>query len=267
MKLNSLSSIPLDTVSTWIGLEPEGKDGETWKVWLLDNAKSHAYIKLPNNPVSIIAELAAAQVGRAINIKIPAPYLINIDPRDIPEESRFFGKNITIAFGSGSCGDKSKSFERIINDHPSVINDWSGMESTLVFDEWIANTDRNLGNLIYDPLTKSYWLIDHGRAFADLNSLFVIDNITNSSVSVNNDLLKPLIGCDASYARKLQILSNQLMIKCQQIDLSGLDSDNHYLKISSSISKKQLSDFLKNRIHQTTELICQKVGCSMINFN
>jgi hypothetical protein len=268
MKKSNLSKVPFDRVSTWLGLEPEGKDGETWKVWLLNNAKTHSYVKIPNNPISIISELAAAQVGRAINIKIPSPYIVYIDPGEIPEDSRFHGKNITLGFGSSSCGENSKSFERLINTgQESILNDWNDMEQTLIFDEWIANTDRNLGNLIYDPATKNYWLIDHGRAFADLNSLFAQDNITNHSISVNNDLVNQFKNCDIAYANKLQRLSNQLMIKCRQIELDQLDFDDHYARVNGIITKTQLSNFLIRRIHHTTELICHKIGFRMMRFS
>jgi len=265
MKQNELSPISVDTVSTWIERETEGNDGETWKVWLLNNAKTHAYVKIPHNKLSIIAELAAAQVGRAINLKIPEPFLIRIDPDDLPDESRFSSEAFIFAYGCSSCGNSTKSFERLIDGNAAILDSWDGLESTLIFDEWIANTDRNLGNLIYDAVSKTYWLIDHGRAFADITSLFLEENLTNPAVTISNDLLNTVIGCDMTYARKIEQLSNKLMIQCQTINLTDLDRDNHYQRICKSVKKEQLSNFLTKRIHHTTELICNKIGLTMMD--
>lgn len=265
MKAKTLNPIPTDSVSTWIDKESEGNDGETWRVWLLNHAKTHAYIKIPDNPISIIAELAAAQVGRGLNLNIPAPYIITLDPEDVPEESRFFDSQPTLAYGSNSCGTATKSFERIMRFDNTIIDNWSGLESTLIFDEWIANADRNLGNLIYDTDSKTYWLIDHGRAFTDLTSIFADENLNNHAIEVNNDMLSCVPVSDVSYMKKLQNLSNQLMLKCHTIDMRTLDSDNHYPAVSAKVTRKQLSEFLINRINITTELICRKTGNNMFS--
>lgn len=50
-------------------------------------------------------------------------------------------------------------------DHPraqQILHAWDRYQDTTYFEEWVANTDRHLGNILYDG---EYWLIDHGRAF------------------------------------------------------------------------------------------------------
>lgn len=58
----------------------------------------------------------------------------------------------------------------LAKDCPSLVNEliaWKEVESTIAFDDWLANTDRNLNNLVRVKRNK-YFLIDHGWLFSGL---------------------------------------------------------------------------------------------------
>ena len=155
---------------TFLGRETEGRDSETYKAQILDDQDRTltAYVKLTLDPRKIIAELAASQVGRALLLNIPKPYLVLVNTDDIPPEfkSSFAGKGYMLCFASKQVSDRGYSLERALSSEQPLANlaisKLFDMNSTVVFDELIANTDRNLGNLIYSPEKKGVWMIDHG---------------------------------------------------------------------------------------------------------
>jgi hypothetical protein len=69
-------------------------------------------------------------------------------------------------------GNTSSSFYHI-NDMlkfealNKILDDWDQLHHTIAFDEWVANQDRNLGNLVIDS-NSSVTLIDHSNMPVDL---------------------------------------------------------------------------------------------------
>lgn len=61
-----------------------------------------------------------------------------------------------------SIGDMIK-FESL----RKILDDWESLHKTIAFDEWVANQDRNLGNLIIDS-NSQVTLIDHSNMPVDL---------------------------------------------------------------------------------------------------
>ena len=58
-----------------------------------------------------------------------------------------------------------------------------------VFDNLVSNSDRNLGNLLYDPAWK-VWMIDHSRCFKNINTLQAPELITRFSQSMMESMRK-----------------------------------------------------------------------------
>lgn len=262
MKLKALDDIPIEYVAAFHGKESAGKDAETWVVSLVGQTK-RVYLKLTQNNLLTLTELAAAQTGRALGLNIPKAYLVEVTNGDIPPHIDFNIADTLYCFASESCGDQSVSFERLRRNKSSVIESWKEKEETIIFDEWIANTDRHNGNLVYEPKTKTYWLIDHGRALCGSpNSLM---DLSNPKVSVTNQLLNDqAYSKDEAYKNMLHIKSKALMLKCQTIDLSKIDHNDHFSRLEAGLSRAQVITFLSQRISETTELLCNKIGLPML---
>ncbi len=67
-----------------------------------------------------------------------------------------------------------------------------------VFDNLIANYDRNQGNILIDPDTRRVWLIDHSRAFLAENRLLEPDLITHC----DRQVFEQLRGLDAKTLKR-----------------------------------------------------------------
>jgi hypothetical protein len=92
--------------------------------------------------------------------------------------------------------------ERLRNKHPAPDpDDWNQqMWTTRLFDQLIANADRNLTNLLIDR-QWTIWMIDHSRAFRTNTALRAAGNLSKVERGLlerlrqlNEDGLKKLVG-------------------------------------------------------------------------
>lgn len=136
----------------------------TWKAHVLhaDSSISVAYVKLIDAR-KIYIECFCALLGRNMALPIPKPLLVNV-PHESLSCSVTDGQSC-IAFGSEDAA--YPSFRRKFNqDQPEamkLLKAYSKILNISVFDEWIGNGDRNIGNILYDG--KSLFnFIDHELA-------------------------------------------------------------------------------------------------------
>jgi len=121
-----------------------------------------AFVKvLPDR--DLFVECACAALGRGLGLPIPEPYIVMPTKQalDSSDES-----SDALAFGSADA--EYPSFYKFLCDRDDY-GDWSFLEAggfavrAGVFDEWIANADRHLENILYGGRGK-FILIDHANA-------------------------------------------------------------------------------------------------------
>lgn len=266
----SLEPIEIVDVVTILGQITEGRDAETYKADLLrPNGKTvTGYVKLTSDPRKIIAELVSSQLGHALGLKIPRPFLAILDTSIIPDDisCRFTG---TIAcFASKQAGKRTYSLERCIQGSDLVLSGAIAnfnLNETASFDELIANDDRHLGNIVYAPDKQECWLIDHGRALT--GSYWDLWGLDDPTVSVNNVLVdKPQQQWDEPMRRQVIKDAIDLVAKCSQVAMDELDMDGHIAKIDPSTDRQEIINFLQARIHHTVSLLCQRLGIHQLPF-
>lgn len=268
---NSIQPVPEAEVITFLGREAEGRDSETYKAQVLDDQDRTitAYVKLTVDPRKIIAELAASQVGRALGLNIPRPYLVLVNTDEIPDqfESAFAKRGYMLCFASKQVSDRGYSLERAFTSEPAMTNlaisRLFDMNSTVVFDELIANTDRNLGNLIYSPEKKGVWMIDHGRALTgeywDLWDLVPDQYVTNSLADTNSH------SWDEARRRAVLKEAQKMVVACAELSLDELDKEGHYSRIDKGTDRSQIAAFLKERIQHTVPLLCKRLQIEQLH--
>jgi len=272
-KPNSIGSIPYVHLSSFIAPAVEGKSAETFKCTLLtEPAALTAYVKLTRDPRQLIADLASAQVGRAIGLKIPQPFLVFVDTDLIPDNISCSYKNTgaMLAFGSAEAVE-GMSFARLLKtDNKTAENlfkSWGdGFSSTSIFDEWIANPDRNFGNILFCPATNENWLIDHDQALTGV--YWPLWGLDNPTISVTNTLLDAAqTNMDDDDKLTLRKKTQQLMLKCSAIDFNEFDRDKHFCKIDKTIDDIEIREFLEKRIYATVSLICNRIGLTELDLS
>jgi hypothetical protein len=117
----------------------------------------------------IAVELLCALLGQRLGLAVPEPVLVALPDHDL-------------AFGSADVGHPSFRHYLQVQNDPHILQrllDWPQLVRAASFDDWIANPDRHVGNVLFDGAGQ-FWLIDHGLALAQG---------LDPAASVNNQLL------------------------------------------------------------------------------
>lgn len=174
---NLLIGIPL------LGLNKSNKGSNySWTGFVSTNdGEIPAYIKKCKKDEYVIIEVISALIGIHLNLPIPRPILIKVEPNhpEIPVS------DITYLFGSEQSD--LPCFEREINDanlRDELIIKYKDLPLLSSFDELIANPDRHGSNILYDG--ENFRFIDHEFAFAktqdprlEINDLHKTETLTD----------------------------------------------------------------------------------------
>ncbi len=251
----------------------EGNDGETYKAELIASAGHSVtgYVKLSRDSRKLIAELVTAQVGRALGLRIPRPFIAILDTADLREEfsSGFSGKGLMVCYASEQAGKRSYSLERGLNNPGKAlqlaIENQFDLAGTVALDELVANDDRHLGNIIYTPANHEFWLIDHGRALT--GTYWALWGLDDPAVAVRNQLADSGASVwDQAKRKGIIDKARDLVTKCALLCLDELDHDGHFAKIDPATDRQEIIDFLRERIHHTVPLLCNRLQMGHLSF-
>lgn len=142
-----------------------------------NSVEKYAYIKIL--PIQqLISESICAVLGRAIGLPIPKPFLVMTRKNSfedkqwekvVQQQNLIFvneNKDAFLAFASEDEGHPS--FSKITLPDINEFRNWIQLKDCILFDEWIANPDRHLGNILYEGKGK-FSLIDHSHALTSPN--------------------------------------------------------------------------------------------------
>lgn len=261
----SLEPIGHADVTTILGRIGEGGDGETYKSELLDDSGETitAYVKLSLDPRRIIAELTTAQVGRALGMKIPRPFVVLLDTADLEGfESSFSGRGVMVCFASQQAGSRSYSLERAMRNpthaFAKAVHSQFDLDGTIALDEFVANDDRHQGNIIYAPGKQEFWLIDHGRSLT--GTYWDMWGLDDPAVEVRNLLVDHSVAdWDEAVRNRILKKAHGLVNKCASLCLDELDQDGYFAKIDPATDRQDIINFLRQRIHHTVPLLCNRL--------
>jgi hypothetical protein len=146
---NTIATVELATVlpgSRRLGEHERGVEDSYVGLVQLGDDQLRAYIKvLPGR--QICNELLGAVVARAVGLPVPRPFLAHASMEVLPESpllKAHGGPALVFASEALPHPDLSRRFrsdEAQLADW--MLANWKGWEETLVYDEWLANVDRN----------------------------------------------------------------------------------------------------------------------------
>lgn len=260
-------------MSTLYGRMDEGRDCETYKAELLlpqVRRSITGYLKLTEDARKVIAELCAAQVGRALGLPIPTPYIALLDTADLREQfnSRFANRGLMVCFASRQASARSYSLERGLNQaaaqHALNIGRLD-TAATVAFDEFVANTDRNLGNIVFTPEDQRFWLIDHGRALT--GHYWATWGLGDPAVSVENTLAdRNSLAWPATERVRVIDSAHEFVTRASSLCFEAIDEEGHYEKIDPRTDKREIIAFLRERVEHTVPLLCQRLQIGHLPF-
>lgn len=208
--------------------------------------KYHAYVKLLP-PKQMYAEMFSAALGRHFGLPVPYTSVVAARGADVG-----IGASIVPCLASVDTGARPISRVVRLDDVNDLLNKWAHRRTAIVFDELIANSDRNLRNLLLGSDGK-LWLIDHEEALGDPLSV--------PHRTICNHLLERLLADVQKFER---LRSGQLL--AEQAEAFGeCDFQAHALKSlpgNCQVDPRHVNEvveFLQARIHHMPGLIAKSV--------
>lgn len=225
-----------------------------------DDEDLGVYVRLAE-PQPVVAELLCAVIGRAVGLPIPEPYLVAVTRATLPQSGLLSGQSgMRLTFASQNVG--GADFGQLVRADSShahrMLRKWEHLVPVAVFDEWLANADRNFGNIVF--AAQSLWLIDHAEALGgSMRRLFSLADLSSDALCNN---IGDLIARDFTAAQRqghLDAARRWLKLPAalslsQAIRCAGLD------RWQTAAEQAELLDFVTHRLALTHTLLCNRLG-------
>ncbi|MCA9462479.1 MAG: hypothetical protein KC590_10140 [Nitrospira sp.] len=240
----------------------QGNVEETWISEIYaESGPTVAYVKVLNQN-QLASEVVCALIGMALNLNIPKPYLVLAEKQNLPGSKKWLdGQNQKICFGSENA--KSPSFRQLLTLNPNrkkaiwnILLKWDGFKETAWFDEWIANDDRNVGNVLWDG--KKFWLIDHSHSLTGPD--WVPNDLLNGKKVLNRFLGESFINnMDQTTKEDWKNLAGAEASRYQVVELATLESCGMMKEYATDEQISAVIKFLKTRADNFFSLACERL--------
>lgn len=235
--------------------------GNAYEVREDGTGADHAvYFRLAGS-TTLAAELLGALLAQALGLPTPQPYVLRLRP-GVLSGSRFMqgaaAGTPLLCVATHDLG--GRAFAQLLTEQSDfakkLLRQWHALLPAAAFDEWIANLDRNFGNILY--VARELWLIDHADAFGgpqrrllDLHEM-VDKRFTNK--------LAILFGDRTPTQRRdhLEAAHRWLTGTAGQLNLRELT--RHTRHWQSEAEEGALLNFLAQRLRITHRLLCERLG-------
>ncbi|MDR6447448.1 hypothetical protein J2794_003564 [Paraburkholderia terricola] len=248
------------------------KDSATDEIWR-GTVRIDAYVDVPvyfrmGSLRSIVSELVCSVLGRTLGLPIPRPYLIEVTRSALPGSKNWKAREerrVTFA-----CAEVSEStaFSQIIAQDSEyarqLLRKWDLYPHTVIFDEWVANLDRNHSNILFSA--NVIWLIDHADALGGiLSELHALTEIQTDSFT--NVLLDRHVA-DFTHQDKADLITiaGEIMNYASDIDLDAAIACAAVESITSLEAASEVLEFLATRLKNTVPFLCNRVGLHQFDF-
>lgn len=242
----------------------EDKDDELWVGDAFDPREPGAaaipvYVRLGKSG-ALVAELVCGCLARAMKLPAPEVFLISIPQGHLPASRLASSEAHTLCVGTRDIG--GTNFTQLLRTNGvgalPLLRNWAELPKVVAFDEWLANQDRNTGNLVY--VAQTLHIIDHADAFGgSTRELFPLAELTSMSFS---NLLADMFNAFAPESRKdlldqvhAWMLENAATLDVQEVVSSALTS-----LWNTPEQDTELVDFIKARLTLTHSLLCHRLG-------
>jgi len=241
--------------------------GTAWDDSLPEHADLPVYVRICGlRPAA--AELVCAVVGRAIGLPVPEPFLIRIARGTLPRSRLLDPKaQQCLAFGCHDVG--GATFAQLLRADSDatlmLLLSWKHLVPVATFDEWMANPDRNFGNILF--VAGSLWLIDHAEALGGVQAdLYPLAELTDASFSNRlAGLLEPLQNPQRVVA--LERAREWIANPAGALDLGAALACTGINPWHSKAEQDGLLDFVRERLTLTHALLCQRLGHPQLPLN
>ena len=240
-----------------------GKSDELWLASAFDASQPDegdvpVYVRVAS-PMPVVAELLCAVIGRALRLPVPEPFIVVLEPGVMPESRMLHHDRRQLAFASRDVG--GSTFSQLLRADSAaartMLAQWEHLIPVATFDEWMANRDRNLGNILF--VANVLWLIDHAEAFhGSSRGLFGLDQLVDlGNTNILGDQLAQLSIPEC--AKHLDAAKTWLMEVASHVSINDAIACAELDHWQTPAQKEELARFLTQRLHLTHSLLCNRL--------
>ena len=189
----------------------------------------------------LVREVLCNLLAQMVGIPVPTPCVLDI------RESELWDGGESFVFGTSYEG-YSDLLQRT-RQSSTVVNRlvrWPNFLAAIAFDEWVANEDRTLSNLLFVG-PREFLLIDHGES---------LPNRMSKDTKFRNGLARHLIASDPRAAR--QSLAQRVKNSCAefgQLDYRQLETAALLGSWKGNPEFGECTRLLKDRVNELPALI------------
>lgn len=227
-------------------------------------ANIKAYIKVLTGR-ELVNELLGSVIGRSLGLAVPRPYLCVGSTTDLPESALLAshsGKALLFACEALPHPDLSRRFKPDLAQLAAwMMQNWPEWRQALLFDEWLANVDRNWRNLLLGSDGR-VWLIDHGRILTGPG--WQVADLKADQMFLNK--LAGMLLDSLSLPDRVGLISsaNAMSTDCTSMNLGDVISASRSDQLIPPTEQDAVVSFLSNRILLLSRLVSSRVGIPMI---
>ena len=217
-----------------------------------------AYVK-DLAPKELLNELLGASIGCSLGLPMPAAYLAIASEDQGPwKHSPVIDNNgHRLLFATIAVDSPRQMLFHYKNLGHAITRrliDWPHFEGMIAFDEWLANVDRHLGNILVSG-DGAFWLIDHSHLLS--SNEWEADKIKQSaSASFINKIADWIKGLVSEHERNaIQADAQSACIKHSEIDLRSVMSSFPLNDLFPADDLDAAMSFLSGRVSHTAGLI------------
>lgn len=209
---------------------------------------------------ALVAELICGCVARALKLPAPEVFLILIPPGHLPKSKHCNATTDTFCIGTRDIG--GTNFTQLLSADMDaalpLLRQWPALPNVIAFDEWLANPDRNTGNLIY--VAQALHIIDHADAFGgSARELYPLAELTSCKF---RNLLAEMFN-DFGHEARSSLLKNVLTWlneAASTMDVQGVVNSAPTSLWNTPEQDRELVDFITQRLTITHSLLCDRLG-------
>ena len=209
---------------------------------------------------ALVAELVCGCMAHQLGLPAPEVFILTIPSGLLQPSSLVKADQMAVCVATRDLG--GETFYQFLNDNEDaamhLLRQWPELGKVAAFDEWTANIDRNLGNIIY--ATTTLHIIDHADAFGgSIRDVLPLAALTD--LKMMNKLSGILNALNAK-ARDaiLKDLHSWLGDTVTGIDVGSVVTRAGTSEWNNDEQDVELIDFLSQRLPLTHSLLCQQLG-------
>lgn len=211
-------------------------------------------------PRMLVAELVCGRLARQLGLPAPEVFLVTVPAGTLSGSQLLPLDADHLCVGTFDLG--GEDFAQLLShDAPAcqaILAAWPHLGHVLAFDEWTANLDRNLGNLVY--AARQVHIIDHaeglGGHVCDVEALAKLVNVM--LVNKLGDLF--VVANDRQKNRLLKQLGAWLIKEAAAVDVPRIVQAACLGEWHTIQQDVQLIDFVQQRLLHTHTLLCKRLG-------